>query len=698
MLLSSCSHAFTRSFVAHGCIYRPAAREVKPVGSAADGVEAVLGACADQCTEAGYNFFSLACPAPTQTACRCVVDQLATAAAGTTTLSDGQTCIDARSPCTATPTLTHEGVTYYLGGFWRDAVYRTAPVMPPSPPRPPLAPNSPAAPPLNSASHFVRPTDDLVAALAGASAGDVIVLADGTHTPAADSDTALVIGKDITIRAQTSGKAIIDGQKSRRLLRLTGGSIRLEGLQLIRGHVWKNTAFHGWGIAYNNYMGGGLLVEGGTSVTVDGCVIRGCEVHVAGQTMLALGGAVAVVGDTTQAEFIRTNLHDNWAYVSGGTYVFPRGGAVYLHSGAVSFTDCNLYANAAWGGASGGPWGGVMYAIGGSASFLRCDLYDNEATPAWGGGQAGGIQAENTNLTMIECTIRNNRARERAGVHSVGGRALVFRSNTFANNIAEANFCDLGIGGNGLQEIEIFNNTFEGKSGCASKVMVEIGVTVPFLCEPGTYMSKPPFTMAPSTFTGCKYRCPSGTFGNSTYLTDPSCSGDCPAGHYCPKGTADPLMCPSGTFLEPPPVVGTSASSCLPCTPGTYSPSPARSANGCIACPAGTLSEGLRATSCDLCPVGGYCAAVGAASVRQTFQPCAAGSYNPTTGASNESACLGCAVGKANPIPGSSSPSACVDCLPGGYASANGSAVCVLCEPGKFQGRRGQTACEACTW
>ena len=40
--------------------------------------------------------------------------------------------------------------------------------------------------------------------------------------------------------------------------------------------------------------------------------------------------------------------------------------------------------------------------------------------------------------------------------------------------------------------------------------------------------------------------------------------------------------------------------------------------------------------------------------MRQTFTACPAGTYNPTQGAADSSACVDCMAGKANSIPGSS--------------------------------------------
>ena len=82
----------------------------------------------------------------------------------------------------------------------------------------------------------VDPSGDLVAALASASPGDELVLADGTYTPAADGSNALVINKDIIIRAQNTGGAIFDGQNTRRVIKIESGSVTLSGLNIVKGH------------------------------------------------------------------------------------------------------------------------------------------------------------------------------------------------------------------------------------------------------------------------------------------------------------------------------------------------------------------------------------------------------------------------------------------------------------------------------
>ena len=59
-------------------------------------------------------------------------------------------------------------------------------------------------------------------------------------------------------------------------------------------------------------------------------------------------------------------------------------------------------------------------------------------------------------------------------------------------------------------------------------------------CEPGYYCDPR---------WGVKQPCPAGTYGISSHLKSPLCSGVCPRGFYCPEGTVDPkdFPCPIGT-------------------------------------------------------------------------------------------------------------------------------------------------------
>ncbi|MDC0526117.1 hypothetical protein OAO87_03865, partial [bacterium] len=52
---------------------------------------------------------------------------------------------------------------------------------------------------------------------------------------AGDGTNVLVINKDITIRAQNSGRAIIDGEGRGRVIYVESSTVSLEGLQIING-------------------------------------------------------------------------------------------------------------------------------------------------------------------------------------------------------------------------------------------------------------------------------------------------------------------------------------------------------------------------------------------------------------------------------------------------------------------------------
>ena len=81
----------------------------------------------------------------------------------------------------------------------------------------------------------------LQAALTAASPGDELVLADGTYTGnggnARYAENVLVINKDITIRAQNAGQAVLDGQGTRRVLYVGSGTVSLEGLGIANGNA-----------------------------------------------------------------------------------------------------------------------------------------------------------------------------------------------------------------------------------------------------------------------------------------------------------------------------------------------------------------------------------------------------------------------------------------------------------------------------
>ena len=193
----------------------------------------------------------------------------------------------------------------------------------------------------------------------------------------------------------------------------------------------------------------------------------------------------------------------------------------------------------------------------------------------------------------------------------------------------------------------ILRNMYVASSdySCPTNSMLNLRGNAIIYCPLGLWVPPLPFVLPPMNFIGCPYPCAPGHFGNTSQEKDATCSGECDGGgQYCLPATAQPLLCPAGTYL-PVGVAGLVEASCIPCAPGAYNPH--EGGTRCLMCPTGKLSESVNSTECSNCPHGGFCSADGAASLRQTFTPCSAGTFNPEGGQSSSASCLACAPGKA---------------------------------------------------
>ena len=68
-------------------------------------------------------------------------------------------------------------------------------------------------------------------ALSSASDGDVLLLKGGTYA----LESTIAIDKDITIRAENSGQAILDGGNDKRVISISSATVVLEGLHITKG-------------------------------------------------------------------------------------------------------------------------------------------------------------------------------------------------------------------------------------------------------------------------------------------------------------------------------------------------------------------------------------------------------------------------------------------------------------------------------
>ena len=233
--------------------------------------------------------------------------------------------------------------------------------------------------------------------------------------------------------------------------------------------------------------------------------------------------------------------------------------------------------------------------------------------------------------------------------------------------------------------------SFAGNVGTDDRVPTYFGGSdTVWHCRRGSWMPTSGALYGDFSAPEC-YACPAGYVGSAAFLTNASCSGQCPTGHFCKEGTATPQPCPSGTFM--PARGAASGASCIPCAPGQHQPDSGKVE--CLPCPAGSFSPELGQAVCEACPKGGYCEDAGAAS-RLVWQPCPAGSFNPRNGSSSRAACDLCPTGTASAAPGADSMGTCSPCRPGTFAAAAGLSECASCEPGTASGS-GSEHCSECS-
>jgi hypothetical protein len=178
------------------------------------------------------------------------------------------------------------------------------------------------------------------------------------------------------------------------------------------------------------------------------------------------------------------------------------------------------------------------------------------------------------------------------------------------------------------------------------------------LCEVGRQCSNPALQ---------SQACPVGYYAERTGLTN--CTV-CPPGHKCANPAVAPVPCPVGEWAA------AGLTVCSPCTSG-------------YVCGGGAVEA---APPAHICAVGGYC------HPPTQWTPCPAGTFNPSLGGANHSACLQCPPGYYCPMGTSSySGNACPTghyCLAG--TGAHNQYPCAAGTQNVLIGRSSPTDCTAC--
>ena len=161
---------------------------------------------------------------------------------------------------------------------------------------------------------------------------------------------------------------------------------------------------------------------------------------------------------------------------------------------------------------------------------------------------------------------------------------------------------------------------------CTEGAYCPRGTAAPINCQSGTF----------NVFKGCTSQddcleCPFGFICNDNTGTNLLC----PEGYYCPGGTSDSTKQPAQAGYHT--ISGQGAQ--IPCIPSLFTDTTNKAS--CDSCTAGFYCPSAGTFSPTVCPAGSYCDS-------QTVQPkkCPEGTFRASTGATNVNDCTSCTAGK----------------------------------------------------
>ena len=113
---------------------------------------------------------------------------------------------------------------------------------------------------------------------------------------------------------------------------------------------------------------------------------------------------------------------------------------------------------------------------------------------------------------------------------------------------------------------------------------------MPWRCQLGKWMQRSG-ELRSQDFVGCAFECALGHYGDSPDLDSSDCTGVCPAGTMCRRGSSAPESCRAGSHSK-----DSGSVACSVCGVGTFAN--ASGASECMPCPPGSLSSLPNATEC----------------------------------------------------------------------------------------------------
>lgn len=285
-----------------------------------------------------------------------------------------------------------------------------------------------------------------------ASPGDRVLLQPGTYLQRIDFG-----GKDIeVIGVRGAAQTTLDGGFNGPVVRFSGGessSARLAGLTVTRGSYVAGLG------------GGGVQCLGGSTPSIEDCVVRG--------NTGKFGGGIS-----GSPSLRRTSIVSNTSSLThgGGIYGAPQmqhcvvasnrassadGGGIYVVNGDATLEDCVIIENGAVFANSSG--GGIYVDSSATAEVRRCVIAANFATGGAFAGLGGGAYAESAGSLIESCTVVDNSlsgsSTQGAGLFGAFTvRNSIVRGNNGGPNIsgaAQVTFSDVGGGYTGFGNVDV---------------------------------------------------------------------------------------------------------------------------------------------------------------------------------------------------------------------------------------------------
>jgi len=315
------------------------------------------------------------------------------------------------------------------------------------------------------------------AGIDSASAGDEVVLADGTFTGPGNRDIEY-FGKAITVRSESGDPdlCIVDCEESGRgfmFQDFEGPESVLEGITITRG--------------YNLSYGGAIFIQGQTGPTIRNCAFVSNSAGYWGQVQ-GNGGAIGCDAFYTDLRITGCTFVGNTAYGWGGAAYFygqwfgdivdsclfmensaALGGAVATETGhnIGDFSHCTFIENSALNA------GGAAYTGNGGMAFFHCAFVKNsapEGSAVYGDGGSHGT----VYVGMYECIV----------AYGTGGCA-VYSGMNYGWPEVDLGCCDIwgNTGGNWVGVIQDELGTDGNFSACPAFCNVEFAPYDLRLCD-----------------------------------------------------------------------------------------------------------------------------------------------------------------------------------------------------------------------